>query len=162
MIYDGTDLCNAHIPNYMYLVHGGGDLNGSHFYGQFNAATHYAIIFGDSSLPVACDPDFLRSAEFGQAAHWEYPEELEQESFLIDTALATPVLEILAAGADSLLAGTYEALRDVATKYGHPRLDYAERYWFWNLTATRCLEGLVKRGVVQRRGTGQYRFSGME
>ncbi len=79
-----------------------------------------------------------------------------QEELLIDG------VEALAMGADSLLADTYLTLRDIATKYGHPRLDYAERYWFWNLTATRCLQGLVERGVVTRRGIGQYRFSGIE
>ncbi|HOP08158.1 MAG TPA: hypothetical protein PLF13_12800 [candidate division Zixibacteria bacterium] len=159
LIYDGTDLCNARIPNYMYLTHGGSDLNGDQFYGQFISLRQYAIYFGDGPVPIICSDDFLRRAEMGLSAKWTLPDTFNFVSFTIDTTLVEPALEILTSGTDSLLWHTYIKLRDVATKYGHPRLDYAERYWFWNLVATRTLKQLAAEGIVTREGLGQYRFN---
>jgi len=83
-------------------------------------------------------------------------------NFMMDSLTVMPIVEAMSAGADPLLVSTYNELKELAISYGHPKLDYGYRYWFWNLTATRALKNLVANGVVTETGTGQYQFSGME
>ena len=80
---------------------------------------------------------------------------------MLDTAVVRPMLAALGPGADTLLTEAYYRMRDVAVKHGHKRLLYGQRYWFWNLTATRTLRKLVESGVLTRRGNGQFRFAGI-
>ena len=160
-IYDGTDPCNAHIPYYMYAVRGGAIFNGTQFYALIPAHSTFQIIYGDVIPVIECGEDFILKAKLKQQIPWNHAQEFQPESFMLDTMAVKPMLNALGAGADSLLVETYFRLRDIAVKYGHKKLLYGERYWFWNLTATRTLKKLVDRGVITRRGNGQFKFDGI-
>jgi hypothetical protein len=158
-IYDGTDPCNAHIPYYMYAVRGGATFNGTQFYALIPGFSTFQILFGDEIPVIDCGEYFILKAKLKQQVSWNFTEEFYPESFMLDTLVVKPMLIALGAGADSLLIETYFRLRDIAVKYGHKKLLYGERYWFWNLTATRTLKKLVDKGVIIRRGKGQFTFN---
>ncbi len=158
LIYDGTDLCNAHIPNYMYAVCGGDTFNGTQFYAQYLSHASYRIVYGDQIPVIDCGEDFILKAKLGHKVAWGFTQEFLPESFMLDTLAVQPVLDALGVGADSLVEETYYRLNDIATKHGHEKLSYGERYWFWNLAATHTLKKLVDRGVVTRHGNGQFKF----
>ncbi|HOZ07171.1 MAG TPA: hypothetical protein PKW75_02690 [candidate division Zixibacteria bacterium] len=162
-LYDGTDLCNADIPIYMYAVEGGPVVNGHLFYAPVVSSTSYELYFGDTIPTIACDPDFIRFKSYPIHVNFQPAEEYRPTTYVFDSAVVRPAVEALTYGADSLLAHAYLDLRDMAVdKFGHPRLDYGYRYWFWNLVATRTLEGLVARGAVRRQGNGQFRLTATE
>jgi hypothetical protein len=161
MIYDGTDLCNAYIPQYMYAVQGGDTFNGTQFYALFPSGQELQIKYGDVAPVIDCPEDYILKEKLKQRVDWQYAREYSPESFMLDTLLAQPVLAVLAKGTDSLLEDAYYKLRDIAVKYGHEKLLFGERYWFWNLVATRVLKELTDKGVVTRRGNGQFQFFGM-
>jgi hypothetical protein len=161
MIYDGTDPCNAHIPYYMYAVRGGAIFNGTQFYAFIPIRSIFQILYGDVIPEVECGEDFILKAKLRRPVPWSLAKEFRPESFMLDTLAVKPILNALSVGADSLLVETYFRLRDIAVKYGHKKLLYGERYWFWNLTATRTLKKLVDSGVITRRGNGQFKFDGI-
>lgn len=162
-IYDGTDLCNAAIPTYMYAVEGGAVVNGHQFYAPIVNRSSFEILFGDTIPAIECDEDFLRYRQRPAAVRWQPTEEYFQTNYVFDSTVVRPAVEAITAGADSLLWRTYEAVRDMAVdQYGHARLDYGYRYWFWNLVATRTLEALVKRGAVERTGNGQFKITALQ
>jgi predicted transcriptional regulator len=159
-IYDGTDLCNAYIPQYMYAVQGGDTFNGTQLYALFSGGQELRIIYGDVTPVIDCPEDYILKAKLKQRVDWQYAREYWPESFILDTLVVRPVLAALASGTDSLLEDAYYKLRDIAVKYGHEKLLFGERYWFWNLVATRVLKELTDKGVVTRRGNGQFQFFG--
>jgi len=160
-IYDGTDPCNAYIPSYMYAVQGGGTFNGTQFFMLALSRAGYQIVYGDQIPVFDCGEDFFLQAKHRRQISWGFTKEYRPENFMLDTAVVSPMLKALSAGTDSFLADTYRRLEDVAAKYGHETLSYGERYWFWNLTATHTLKKLVNRGVITRRGKGQFKFDGI-
>ncbi len=163
LIYDGSDLCNANIPTYMYVVEGGGWVNGHHFYAPEASVGSFEIGFGDTIPPVTCSPDFIRWKGSAGMVHYTLPESFTPTQLMVDTAVVRPAIEAITAGTDSLLANAYTELRDMAVdQFGHKRLDYGYRYWFWNLVATRTLDQLIEQGVVSRPANGQVRLTGME
>ena len=161
-IYHGTDPCNAHIPNYMYLVRGGDVFNGTQFYAFFPAGQAYQIYFGDEIPTLHCGENFILKARLGHRVFWRHRPKYNPESFMFDTTLARPMLQVLSVGTDSLLVDNYFRMRDIAVKYGHEKLSLGERYWFWNLVATRTLKALVDKGVLTRRGNGQFKLEGVK
>jgi len=161
LIYDGTDLCNAHIPRYLYAVQGGAVFNGRHFYALF-MGQDYQIFFGDTVPQLDCPSDYILKAKLHQKVDWRYAADFLPEHFVLDTAVVRPMLERLAEGADQLLADANSQLREVAVKHGHRELDRGERYWFWNLVASRTVKKLTDDGIITRRGNGQYAFFGIK
>jgi len=161
LIYDGTDLCRAHIPQYMYAVQGGDTFNGTQFYALFLGNPKYQILYGDAIPIIKCAEDYVLKSRLRQGVDWRYGDEFQPESFMVDTMVIKPALNALDKGTDSLLVNAYYKLRDVAVKYGHRKLLYGERYWFWNLVVTRTLKKLVDNGVVTRRGNGQFKIDGL-
>jgi hypothetical protein len=92
--------------------------------------------------------------------NWAFGEDNKQQRMLFDSLVVKPAMNALSGGADDLLSKTYYELRDISSEFGHRRLGYGQRYWFWNLVATRTLANLVEAGVVQREGSGHYRLEG--
>jgi len=159
VIFDGTDLCNARIPQYMYMVHAGEELNGDQFFGMFLGKNGISIIYDKNAPEIDCESDFLRKQQHGGKVRWNYSEGYVQEPFVLDTSLVNEALVPLREGSEELLVETYEKLRDIAVKHGHERLTFAGRYWFWNLVADRTLEKLEKNGLLIERSNGRFRFS---
>lgn len=158
MIYDNTDLCKAHIPYYMYAVEGGDVFNGSQFYALAPYARTFRILFGDSIPEIRCKVvDYLRKQRNWMALV-NYAEEYRPETFMVDTLAVKPALAALRGDIGPFLADTYKKLFSIANRYGHYKLGFGHRYWFWNLAATRTLEKLTDSGVIVRQGNGQYRF----
>lgn len=162
LIYDGTDICNTIIPQYMYAVEGGPVVMGHHFYAHLSDPGGHEVVFCDSLPDIQCPPDFLRYRGIVGRVRWSFPDNAPPETFVMDTSTIRPALQALTSGSDPLLAATYEELKALAVEHGHARLDYGYRYWFWDLTASRVLDLLVERGVVSRRGNGQFQISGVE
>jgi hypothetical protein len=158
MIYDGTDICNAHIPQYMYAVQGGAFYNGTCFYSLFQNQRTFTILFGDSLPPIECDEDFILRGRQGKKPGWKYDKDYHQETFMIDTTVLRPALNALAGDIDSLMVRMYFRLKELSQSYGRDKASYGLRYWFWNLTTSRTLVKLVQQGVLERRGEGQFKF----
>ena len=158
MIYDNTDLCMALIPFYMYAVEGGDLFNGSQFYAFGRYSNTFRIFYGDSIPEINCKPvDYLR-----RQPHWaatvDYAEEYRPETFMLDTLIVKPALAALRGNIEPFLADTYKQLFEIADRYGHYKLVFGHRYWFWNLAATRTMKKLTDNGIIARSGNGQYRF----
>ncbi len=120
----------------------------------------YSVTYGDHPPHVICPDDFILRAQRNMKINWRFAEESKQKRLLFDSLVVEPALNALSGEADELLYAAYYELRDIASYYGHDRLGYGQRYWFWNLVATRTLAQLVEKGVVQREGNGNYRFEG--
>jgi hypothetical protein len=162
MIYNGTDLCKAYIPFYMYAVQGGDVYNGHHFY-DFKIEDVFTIVFADTPPEVVCKEDWEKKRRMRERVDWNYAAAFTPESFAIDTNSIRPALDVLARGADSLLAKTYYELKDLAKQHGHSEgTSIGYRYWFWNLTATRTLRKLIDQGTLSRRGNGIFKFENLE
>ena len=146
----------------MYAVEGGASVNGHQYYAPEANPAGIELAFGDTIPVLNCSPDFLLwRHEPRRVAYWT-DEKYKATNFLMDTSVVRPAIEALTAGTDSLLGAVYTDLRDMAVDtYGHARLDYGYRYWFWNLTATQVLGQLLERGVIERLGNGQVRLSEM-
>jgi len=156
-IFDATDVCNAHIPYYMYAVQGPDSLNGHHFY-AIVPQSYPQYFWGDRIPSLNCDPDYIRKGLMGQHVSWSFQDDEAPQIYVYDTAAINPALAVLQGQTDSLIWHTYNELLDSAVAYGHSKASYGHRYWFWNLVATRTLQRLVEDGVVERLGTGQFRF----
>jgi hypothetical protein len=160
LIYDNTDLCNALIPTYMYAVQAGPELNGNQFYALSMTAQAYSVTYSDRPPTIICPDDFILRAQRNMKINWAFGEDNKQQRMLFDSLVVKPAMNALSGGADDLLSKTYYELRDISSEFGHRRLGYGQRYWFWNLVATRTLANLVEAGVVQREGSGHYRLEG--
>jgi len=160
LIYDQTDLCNADIPTYMYAVLAGEELNGNQFYDLNLTQGTYSISYSDRPPSIVCPDDFLQRTRRRGNIRRQFGDDSRQQRIIFDTSVVRPAIEALAGDADSLLYDTYYELRDVATSFGHPRLGFGQRYWFWNLVATRTLAQLVDAGVITREGNGHFKFEG--
>jgi len=162
MIYNGTDVCKAYIPFYMYAVQGGDVYNGHHYY-NMTIDDIFSIVCGDTIPPVVCHENWDKKRRLRQRVDWDYAAGFTPESFAIDTNLIRPALDILARESDSTLTKIYYELKDLAKKHGHSEgTSIGYRYWFWNLTATRTLRKLIDRDVVARRGNGFFKFEYLE
>jgi hypothetical protein len=157
-IYDGTDVCNAYIPNYMYSVQGGSFFNGTCFYALFQGQHQFSILFGDSLPDMECSYDFILKGQQGKQPGWTYDKGFRQETFVVDTTVLRPALNALAGDIDSLMVRTYFELKALSQSFGRDKASYGVRYWFWNLMASRTLVKLVQEGVLERRGNGQFKF----
>ena len=162
LLYDNTDPCNAKIPFYMYAVQGGDVFNGSHFYAPFIGPYGYQFIFGDSVPDLDCTGWNRPQRPMNNwAQQLNYVEDVP-EVFVVDTVIAKTAMKALAGDASGLLEYAYAELFKLADKHGHYKVQFGQRYWFWNLVATRTLEKLVEKGICQRRGAGIYRFDGLQ
>lgn len=159
-IYNGTDICNADIYQYMYLVEGGDLFNGTHFYYQRLKSTNdLDIIFSEKKPPLKCDDDFLKPTFNPQKTvlfkdvYPDFP-----EFYIIDTAKVRPFLDHLDKGCDAILAEAYNSLKDIALKNGHDKVSFGHRYWFWNQVATETLHKLKDNNVIKERGNSYFRY----
>ena len=162
LIYDGTDVCNAANNQYMYAVQGGDVFNGTNFYALLYEPNSYRILFADKDPHIKCEENFhINNTLPGTKADWGYEPNQAPEFFVMDTAIARPALSILDKNTDTLLTNTYYALKNIAIKFGHKKLYYGHRYWFWNLVATQTLHKLITQGVIKRRGDGNFKFESL-
>lgn len=161
VIWDRTDLCNSRISQYMYAAEATDDQVGDHLYDATLSGNSYQFIFCDHLPEITCPEDFILRARRSQRVHPRYGENDRARLIMFDSSLTGPALAALG-GEDvhRFLYDTYISLRDKAVEYGHERFDFGQRYWFWNLTATRTLEKLVETGLVSPTHNGVYRLTG--
>ncbi|MFH1687252.1 MAG: hypothetical protein ABIE70_06975 [bacterium] len=160
VIYDKTDPCDANIGTYMYAARATSEQIGEHYFTQDLGRGGYSMNYADWPLGIICEEQFLRKVATGRTANLSYDEVSRPVTHAFDSAVVRPAIGALAAGADSLLFSTYEQVRDLAVEHGHARLDFGQRYWFWNVVATRTLKGLVADGFVSRPESGHVRLQG--
>ena len=161
-IFQGTDRCNPKIGPYMYMTLGGDYFNGNHYYAAEPRPNGFRADFGDSIPPVECKPGFERKFNVMENIDWNYGKGYNPEPFLYDSTIVNPVLRALAEGTEPILLDAVEGLRKICKEYRPVDLSMAEKYWFWNLTASKTLRMLTDSGVVTRTGNGQYRFEEMK
>ncbi|MFQ5498612.1 MAG: hypothetical protein ACE5FH_02980 [Candidatus Zixiibacteriota bacterium] len=158
-IYDGTDVCNAHIPFYMYAVEGSDKAqHGTNFFNMSRTPSSMQIYFGDKAPQLICDKDFIQKGRTNQRVVWNYDPEFTPEAFIIDTTITRSALNALTSGTAPLLESAYEKLKTIATSHEHQKVSFGHKYWFWNIVATRALDELVEKNVLTRRGNGQFKF----
>jgi hypothetical protein len=161
VIWDRTDLCNSYIPSYMYGLQAADDEIGDHHYEVTLGPNSYQFIFSDHQPEITCAEDFLLRAMRKQRVYSRYGQEDRPRMIMFDSSLVRPAIEALGGdGVHRLIYDTYIDLRDRAVKYGHERLDFGQRYWFWNLTATRTLDKIAQLGLAERTHGGIYRLNG--
>jgi hypothetical protein len=158
-LYNGTNVCDASIHQYMYAVEGGEVFNGTQFFHLEPSSQTYRIYFGDALPDIECVYDKVHRK---RKPRWNHSADYRPEGFIVDTGLIRPVLGILGAGGDKLIAEAYSRLKEIALDMGHTKVSFGHRYWFWNFTATRTVVELTRRGVITRRGNGQFRFDGQK
>jgi hypothetical protein len=157
-IYDGTDLCNAFIPFYMYAVNGGDFFNGHHFYSYSSQGSSLHLNWGDKVPTLQCEEDYLSKRSTNQKALFNFSSGYQPETFIVDTAILHLGIKSLKKGSEQLLVSTYNQLKEIALRHGHDKVSFGHRYWFWNLAATQAVDKLVADGLIERRGNGQFQF----
>ncbi len=160
-LFDGTDLCNAYIPDYMYLVAGNPSNNGKQYFSFMRNFRSYQFYFGDTIPLIYCPDGFMLGPERGGNVVWEYDRRSYPEGFIVDTALVRPMLNHLRKGVDPILKSAFDKLGALGEKHKKNILLFGQRYWFWNMVTTRTVEILENNGAISRRGNGQYRLDGM-
>ena len=160
-LFDGTDLCNGYIPNYLYAVAGGPENNGKHFFAFMRNFRSYQIYFGDTIPEIICPEGFMFSPQAGVNVVWNYVGNSYPEGFVVDTLQVRPMLNHLRRGTDPVLKDAFEKLSAIGKQHSKTSLQLGQRYWFWNLVATRTVEILTANGTITRRGNGQIRLDGM-
>lgn len=159
--FDGTDICHAGNWQYMYTVVGGDYFNGTHFYGYVENMHDIDVLFAEHEPSIVCKDGFLEAHGVGGSTNWKYEYPHFPEFFVLDTVVMQPYFDQLSKHTQALLASTYEEIKANAIAFGHPKCDFAYRYWFWNLTATLTLNKLVDEYGVERRGEGHFRYDTM-
>jgi hypothetical protein len=81
------------------------------------------------------------------------------ESFIVSRDLISPALAALGKGSDDLFESALAELKTVSTAHGSQEVSIGERYWFWNMLASRTLDKLVKDGTLVRRGNGRFKLT---
>jgi len=157
-IYAHTDFCDTRLPRYMYAVHGGAFYNGTHFFFREVNRGDLELTFADSVPEIVCTNDVPDRTKLAGKFLWNWGPNDAPEPFVLDTAIVNKILVVLGADSDELLSRINKELKAVADKYGNDRYGVGMRYWFWNLTASRTLIKLQKRGVLTRHGHGIYRY----
>lgn len=160
-VFQGTDHCDPKIGPYMYLVQGGDYFNGNQYYSAEGRPSGSRSDFGDSIPPVECKPGFEKKLVVMENMDWNYGAGHNPEPFLYDSTIVNPVLRALADSTEPILLDAVQELRKISKEYRPADLSMAERYWFWNLVASRTLKLLVDSRAVTRTGNGQYRLEEM-
>jgi len=158
-VFSGTDPCNALIGKYMYAVHGGDIFNGHHYYNLMRTGKRLDITYGDSIPEIICAENFTARIRLRERVDYRPAAGYIPELFTVSAKLVRPVLAALSQDSDKIIYGVRDGLIAISASYGHEQVTVAERYWFWNQFATRTLDKLVKKGVIDRRGNGQYKFT---
>ncbi len=159
LIYNGTDVCNAEILQYMYMVDGGPFVNGSQFFGLFYGEDSYSLMFSEGPLQINCKEDF-NLYKVKRTGVWNYDVKNLPEFFIIDTADARPLINMLTIGSKVILEDAYNALKKNSYKHGQDNVYIGHRYWMWNLIATLTLEKLYANGTLEKSDKEEvfYRF----
>ena len=160
-LFDGTDLCNAYLLDYMYVVDGGPENNGNQLFALMNNYRSYQIYFGDTIPKIICPEGFMFSQPGGMNVVWDYDRQFYPEGFIVDTNQVRPMLNHLRRGTDLILKDAFEKLITIGKQHKKTNLLFGQRYWFWNMVTTRTVEILASNGTISRRGNGQFRLDGM-
>jgi len=161
LIFDGTDFCNAHIPALMYMVAGDDDNNGQQLFAFMRNFRSYQFFFGDTIPKIICPEGFMFSPQVGMNVSWEYEREFFPVGFMVDTNSVRPMLDHLKSGMDPIMADAKEKFNALAGKFKKSEVLTGQRYWFWNVVATRTMEILKDKGMLVRRGNRLFRMDGM-
>ncbi|MEE8576198.1 MAG: hypothetical protein V3T31_02990, partial [candidate division Zixibacteria bacterium] len=158
-IFQQSDPCNSHIPNYMYMVQGDREMAGNHYYYLGINRGQLVIHFADSEPRIDCAQEYwtLKRALVANR-DWNYPPESKPEFFMLDTLAAKSCLAHLGDGTEPILRQATADLEQLAAGQGQNALHRGYRYWFWNLIATQTLDKLTKSSSLNRRGDGFYQF----
>jgi hypothetical protein len=157
-IFKQTNPCQAYIAQYSYLVQGGDYYNGHQYFdGQYSASSE-TLLFGDTVPVFTCVPGWERLPRLSRDRDYKLLPVYNPETFYYDTAFSNPALAVLDKGMEDILTTAATAMQEIHTKYGHSAFTAGVRYWFWNLTATLVTDKLLKDGLIQRTGNGQYRY----
>jgi hypothetical protein len=80
---------------------------------------------------------------------------------MLDSSTVQAGVNVFIDGTEEQLEKTKKKLQELAESFGHEPVTKGYLYWFWDLVATRTLDKLVDKGIITRRGNGQYRFDGV-
>lgn len=157
LIYDGTDICNANIFQYMYMVDGGKFLNGSQFFGLFYSADAFSLMFSEKPLLINCKDNFQNMPP-QRVGIWTYNRKNLPEYYIADTADIRPLISVMTKGSEGILKEAYDGLKKNSFAHGHNKVYIGHRYWMWNLIATLTLDKLFKNGTLSRHEKTFYQF----
>ncbi|MGH8015686.1 MAG: hypothetical protein ACREBV_05805, partial [Candidatus Zixiibacteriota bacterium] len=160
-LFDGSDLCNAYLPFYMYMAAGPKENNGYQLFAFMRNFRSYQFYYSDTLPNIICPEDFMFSPQVGMPVGWEYGQGYFPEGFMVDTNQVRPMLNHFRTGMGPILKDASTKLEALARKYKRTSVLLGQRYWFWNIVATRTIENLKSKGILARRGTGVYRLDGM-
>ncbi len=161
-LFDGSDLCNAYTPLYMYCVAGNKENNGQQHFAFMRSYSSYQICYGDTIPKIICPDDFMSSPGQGVKVAWEYERPYYPEGFVVDTGMVRPILNHLRRGMDPILQDAFEKLNTLCQKYNKSSMLVGQRYWFWNIVTTQVVAILTENGTITRRGNGQFRIDGLK
>jgi hypothetical protein len=160
-LFDGSDLCNAHAPEYMYLVAGPPENNGKQLFAFMRNFRSYQLFYGDTIPKIVCPEGFMFSPQAGMRVDWQYEQSFYPEGFMGDTSQVRPMLNHLRKGIPPILKDASKKLEEIAGNYGSNTILPGHKYWFWNIVSTNVVESLKANGALVKRGNGQFRIDGM-
>ena len=162
LIYENTDLCNAAIGPYMYVVQGGAFLNGNHFYAELIENNSMKVLFADNEAEFWCPANFERLKKVGRKARWRWERTDLPEFFVLDTAAVRPLVERMAVKTGKVIESAREKVDALIAEQGQSAYERGYRYWFWNVAASLTLRKLTDSGALVRQGNGKFEFDLIE
>lgn len=163
LIFDGTDFCNADIYQYMYAIHADSQYYNEQLFFFSLGSNSYSMTYSRTDPEIQCVGDYrLYNDEKVATPKWRYTHPDYPEFFIADTATANPFLNMLDQGLDTVLFNAYGDINKINEKYGHPRVDFGYRYWFWSLASELTLSKLEAKGVIEKPENAYYRFDSIK
>lgn len=161
-IYDGTDICNADIYQYMYAVNAAPQYYNEQFFYLSMGPNSYAMTYSRKTPDITCTGDYLISKAKGDKPRWRYTHPIYPEFFIVDTVTAEPIIDMLKQGTDKIIYDAYNELKAINKDFGHNKADFGYRYWFWSLASELALQKLEDKGVINKPENVYYRFDSIK
>lgn len=157
-IYEGTDICNAANRNFTYALEADDSLSGRHFFALLSRGAGDGILFADHDPALICSGNYPARPGLPTRASYTYREDDRPEFYFLDTSIVRPVLDGLGKGTGPIVDETHVELAGLAGQYGRTELRPGYKYWFWNLVATKTLDLLTERQVLQGSGANNFQL----
>lgn len=81
---------------------------------------------------------------------------------MFNAATIEPALRRLSDGTAAYLVRTDSSFNALMAQHGTTTPSPSDRYWFWNLVATKTLKKLDKDKVIPHQGNGFFRFTELQ
>jgi hypothetical protein len=155
-IFANSNLCNAIMPEYMYLVGADKGNAGRSFYYYQKDPDGERIYCADSEVAVNCTLRTGTTADGHALYEWSFSENSPSTYFSYNVDKVSPGLSVLAQGTGTSVADLKAEITKMFSGPPYGTYFRGARYWCWNLIVTELLDKLTKGNLLTREESGFY------